>query len=61
LFVTDKDWNKLNEDKAMAFHNIIAKILFATKHCHQACKARYLHCYCLPYYKSLRAQQRWLV
>jgi hypothetical protein len=31
LFVTNEDCNKLNQDKAMAFHNITAKILFATK------------------------------
>ena len=31
LFVFDEDCDKLSQDKAVAFHNIVAKILFATK------------------------------
>ena len=31
LFVVDEDCEKLNQDKAVAFHNIVAKVLFATK------------------------------
>jgi hypothetical protein len=49
LFKVDEDREKLPPEKAVEFHNLVAKTLYG---CHQKSQTQYLHCYCILNDKS---------
>ncbi len=53
LFKIDEDREKLPPEKAVVFHNLVAKTLYATK----MSQTQYLHSYCILNDKSASTQQ----
>jgi hypothetical protein len=53
FFKIDEDREKLPPEKAVVFHNLVAKTLYATK----MSQTQYLHSYCILNDKSASTQQ----